>query len=122
MQMTAEGKRTAEREKICGSFPELKSPAKPKETKGKKKKHAGKIVGRAAPAPAGKAAALAAKAPRRRESPKLALLRKQKRKKEVGRRRIFRAVETRECGSHFFSKGIRIGIMGRPDFVHLARS
>ncbi len=62
MQMTGRGKTPEEREKILRKLSGIKEQPKPKETKGKEKKHAGKIVGRAAPAPTGKAAAPPAKA------------------------------------------------------------
>ena len=62
MQMTGRGKTPEEREKILRKLSGIKEQPKPKETKGKDKKHAGKIVGRAAPAPTGKAAAPPAKA------------------------------------------------------------
>jgi len=61
MQMTGRGKTPEERVKILRKLSGIKEPPKPKETKGKEKKHAGKIVGKAAPLPAGKAAAPPAK-------------------------------------------------------------
>jgi len=61
MQMTGRGKTPEEREKILRKLSGIKEQPKPKETKGKEKKHAGKIVGRAAPVPAGKVAAPPAK-------------------------------------------------------------
>src|SRR5256885_7304687 len=57
MQMTGRGKTQEEGVKILRKLSGIKEPPKPKETKGKEKKHAGKIVGKAAPIPAGKAAA-----------------------------------------------------------------
>jgi len=57
MQMTGRGKTPEEREKILRKLSGIKE-----QPKGKEKKHAGKIVGRAAPAPTGKAAAPPAKA------------------------------------------------------------
>jgi hypothetical protein len=61
MQMTGRGKTPEEREKILRKLSGIKEPPKPKETKGKEKKHAGKIVGKAAPIPAVKAASPVAK-------------------------------------------------------------
>ena len=61
MQMTGRGKTPEEREKILRKLSGIKEQPKPKEVKGKEKKHAGKIVGKAAPAPAGKPAAPPAK-------------------------------------------------------------
>jgi len=62
MQMTGRGKTPEEREKILRKLSGIKEQPKPKETKGKEKKHAGKIIGKAAPAPAAKAIAPPAKA------------------------------------------------------------
>src|SRR5882762_4064054 len=61
MQLTGRGKTPEERVKILRKLSGIKEQPKPKESKGKEKKHAGKIVGKAAPLPAGKAAAPPAK-------------------------------------------------------------
>ncbi len=60
MQMTGRGKTPEEREKILRKLSGIKEQPKPKEPKGKEKKHAGKIVGRAPSPTTGKPAPAAA--------------------------------------------------------------